>query len=207
MKKTALITLCLLFISSLTFAQRQKTDTFNGTLTGIPGMQATVSITCTVDNTTGNCTFTSKGNGLNVDPFTWKGQIPAAKVQDLKQANAVWGGQLTMCSDMTCDNGGKKGVMTSKVSNTAKGTIAGMTAADGKSVNLTIRIPYVLPGKQQANIPFTCTFILNNDQDDDGFGDGFGSLDDMSDEEYDAYVTRLWGPNWRTEHPEFIRNK
>lgn len=212
MKKVVLIALCLLFIGSMAFAQRPKTETFNGTISGIPGMQTSAPITFTVDNSTGACSFVSKGNGEAVEAFSWQGQIPAAKNYSLGQAGAVWSGQLTDWSDMTFASGISKGVMKAVVGGSNSAPISGMANYDGKSVRLTIRVPYQLPGQEVANIPFICTLDLTLGQTsnanpginnanpgtnnttvgtNDAFGDGFESLDNLSEEEYNEYIRSL----------------
>lgn len=207
MKKTLLTAFCLLIIGSTVFAQRQKTSIFNGSISGIPGMQPSAPITLTVDNTTGNCSFYSRGNGDAVGPFNWVGQIPAAKVQDLAQPGAVWSGRLTTWTNMTYAGG----TMRSADDSGGNAPISGMTEYDGKSANLTLRIPYRLPGRTDiVNIPFTCTLNVTAGQSAEQTlevpeGDGFGSINDMSDEDYNAYMINLFGENWRTEHPEYIR--
>lgn len=204
MKKMTLTALCLLFIGSMAFAQRQKTDIFNGTINGIPGMETSAPVTFTVDNTTGECSFVSKGNGFAVGPFTWKGQIPAAKNYNLGQQGAVWAGQLTEYSDMTYAVGEGQGTLKAAISGNNNAPIAGMNY-DGKTITLTIRVPYEMHG-QVAPIPFTCTLNLSpgqsanpDDDSDDDFGGGFESLDSMSEEEYEEYIRSL---NERTNKTE-----
>jgi len=198
MKKVVLTALCLLFIGSMAFAQRQKTDIFHGTISGIPGMQPAAPVTFSVDNTTGECSFVSKGNGSAVGPFTWKGQIPSAKNYSLGQPGAVWSGQLTECSNMTYDKGESRGTLKAALNDSNNAPIAGMTDLDGKSVSLTIRIPYVING-QLAPIPFICTLDVTPGQSanpdgnlEDSFGEGFESLDNMSEEEYNEYIKALY---------------
>ena len=201
-----LTALCLLFIGSMAFAQRQKTDIFNGTISGIPGMQSSAPVTFSVDNTTGECSFVSKGNGFAVGPFTWKGQIPSAKNYSLGQPGAVWAGQLTECSDMTYAKGEGQTTMKAAISRFNNAPIAGMTDPDGKSVSLTIRILYIMNDLTVAPIPFICTLNLtpgqsaNPDDDiEDNFGDGFESLDSMSEEEYEEYIRAIYERTNKTE--------
>lgn len=192
MKKVVLTAFCLLLIGSMAFAQRPKTETFKGTISNIPGMQSSAPVTFTVDNTTGECSFVSNGNGDAVGHFTWTGMIPSAKMYSLGQAGAVWAGQLTNWSNMTIASGDSQSTMTAIVNGPNKAPIAGMVDSDGKSVRLTIRVPYQLHG-QQANIPFTCTLNLKAGSNTDDLlnSDGFESLDDMTEEERNEYLRGL----------------
>lgn len=172
MKKIALLLAGLLLCSTVLLAQRPKNETFNGRVSCAMGIESSAPVTFTVDNTTGDFTFSSKGNGGRVGSFTWKGKIPSAKNQNLSASGAVWTFQLTEWSDFTVGtqrkdpSSGKMIQETSRlksVTRTSATTAPGMGTSDGKSITLNIRIPYIISGQSEdVPVTFTVTLDLSN---------------------------------------------
>lgn len=169
MKKIALLLAGLLLCSATLLAQRPARETFTGRVSCAMGSESSAPVTFTVDNTTGDFTFSSKGNGGRVGAFTWKGKMPSVKSQNLAASGAVWTFQLTEWSDFTVGTREKDsatGKMVDKTSRlkhvqrTSATTAPGMGTSDGKSITLNIRIPYEIDSQNGA-VPVTFTVTLD----------------------------------------------
>lgn len=169
MKKILLLFASLLLSGMVLLAQRPKNETFTGRVSCAMGSESSAPVSFTVDNTTGDFSFTSKGNGGRVGSFTWKGKIPAAKNQNLAAAGAVWSLQLSEWSDFTVGtrrkdpSTGKMIDETSRlrsVKRTSNTTASGFGTSDGSSITLNIRIPYMISGQNEA-VPITFTVTLD----------------------------------------------
>ena len=101
MKRLALLLAGLLLCGTALLAQRPARETFTGRVSCAMGSESSAPVSFTVDNTTGDFSFTSKGNGGRVGGFTWKGKMPSVKSQNLSASGAVWSFQLTDWSDFT----------------------------------------------------------------------------------------------------------
>lgn len=169
MKRLALLLAGLLLCGTALLAQRPARETFTGRVSCAMGSESSAPVSFTVDNTTGDFSFTSKGNGGRVSSFTWKGKIPAAKNQNLAAAGAVWSLQLSEWSDFTVGtrrkdpSTGKMIDETSRlrsVKRTSNTTASGFGTSDGSSITLNIRIPYMISGQNEA-VPITFTVTLD----------------------------------------------
>ena len=169
MKRIALLLAGLLLCSTALLAQRPKNETFTGRVSCAMGSESSAPVTFTVDNTTGDFSFTSKGNGGRVGAFTWKGKMPSVKSQNLAANGAVWTFQLTEWSDFTVgtrekDRATGKMVDTTtrlkKVQRSGNTTAPGFGTSDGNSITLNIRIPYQISSQNEA-VPITFTVTLD----------------------------------------------
>ena len=163
MKRFALLLVGLFFGLAL-MAQRPATYTFKGTVSNIPGIQPSAPVTFTIDNTSGNFTFRSEGNGHEVGGFFWGGNMPSVKSQDVASAGANWSFQITQWSDMSVAAQDAKTKRISSVTiRSAKGQASGYGSSQdgGKTVTLQIRIPYDL-GNGAVSVPFTVTLQIGN---------------------------------------------
>lgn len=173
MKKITLILTGLLLCSMALLAQRPANYVFKGTASCWLGSDSTAPVTCTINTTSGNVTFKSDGNGRHVGPFTWKGKMPAVKNADITMPGIPWTFQLTEWSDMTIGTRERvNGKMVDKqerltstrraVNNTAP--VQGINY-DGKEITLEIRIPYNIPGQNDAvGVNFTVKLDLTSKQ-------------------------------------------
>ena len=172
MKRIALLLAGLLLCGTALLAQRPARETFTGRVSCAMGSESSAPVSFTVDNTTGDFSFTSKGNGGRVSGFTWKGKMPSVKSQNLSASGAVWSFQLTDWTDFTVGTREKDpatGKMVDKTSRLTKvqrssaNTAPGFGTSDGKSITLNIRIPYKISGQNEAvPITFTVTLDLSN---------------------------------------------
>lgn len=172
MKKIAFLLADLLLCSTALQAQRPKNETFTGRVSCAMGSESSAPVSFTVDNTTGDFSFTSKGNGGRVGSFTWKGKMPSVKSQNLAASGAVWTFQLTEWSDFTVGTREKdastgklvdKTARLKKVQRTSATTAPGFGTSDGKSITLNIRIPYRISDQNEAvPVTFTVTLDLSN---------------------------------------------
>ena len=160
MKKIALLLAGLLLCGTALLAQRPAKETFTGRVSCAMGSESSAPVTFTVDNTTGDFTFSSKGNGGRVGAFTWKGKMPSVKSQNLAASGAVWTFQLTEWSDYTVGTDKNKTSRLKHVQRTSATTAPGMGTSDGKSITLNIRIPYIIEGQNDA-VPVTFTVTLD----------------------------------------------
>lgn len=169
MKRIALLLAGLLLCSTALLAQRPARETFTGRVSCAMGSESSAPVTFTVDNTTGDFSFTSKGNGGRVGAFTWKGKMPSVKSQNLAANGAVWTFQLTEWSDFTVgtrekDRATGKMVDTTtrlkKVQRSGNTTAPGFGTSDGNSITLNIRIPYQISSQNEA-VPITFTVTLD----------------------------------------------
>lgn len=163
MKRFALLLVGLFFGLAL-MAQRPATYTFTGTVSNIPGIQPSAPVTFTIDNTSGNFTFRSQGNGHEVGGFFWGGNMPSVKSQDVASAGATWSFKLTQWSDMSvAAQNSKTKAISSVTIRSAKGQASGYGSSQdgGKTVTLQIRIPYDL-GNGAVSVPFTVTLQIGN---------------------------------------------
>lgn len=182
MKRFALILCSFLFLAGTLSAQQRSTDVFNGTLNDIPGYEPSAPVTFTVNNSTGEFSLTSDGNGYHVDAFWFNGRIPVSRLQ-MKSGDAYgltipgspWSFELYSWSNMVVagkktDTSSKTSVSTSTMqaitrTSADRATVAGQVAPDGKSVYLTIRVPYMVKGYEEPlAIPFHCTLDLTPGQ-------------------------------------------
>lgn len=172
MKRLALLLAGLLLCGTALLAQRPARETFTGRVSCAMGSESSAPVSFTVDNTTGDFSFTSKGNGGRVGAFTWKGKMPSVKSQNLAANGAVWTFQLTEWSDFTVgtrekDRATGKMVDTTtrlkKVQRSGNTTAPGFGTSDGNSITLNIRIPYQISSQNEAvPITFTVTLDLSN---------------------------------------------
>lgn len=169
MKRIALLLAGLLLCSTALLAQRPARETFTGRVSCAMGSESSAPVSFTVDNTTGDFSFTSKGNGGRVGAFTWKGKMPSVKSQNLAANGAVWTFQLTEWSDFTVgtrekDRATGKMVDTTtrlkKVQRSGNTTAPGFGTSDGNSITLNIRIPYQISSQNEA-VPITFTVTLD----------------------------------------------
>lgn len=160
MKKIALLLAGLLLCGTALLAQRPAKETFTGRVSCAMGSESSAPVTFTVDNTTGDFTFSSKGNGGRVSAFTWKGKMPSVKSQNLAASGAVWTFQLTEWSDYTVGTDKNKTSRLKHVQRTSATTAPGMGTSDGKSITLNIRIPYEIDSQNGA-VPVTFTVTLD----------------------------------------------
>lgn len=173
MKRIVLTLAGLLLCSMALLAQRPANYVFKGTASCWLGSDSTAPVTCTINTTSGNVTFKSDGNGRHVGPFTWKGKMPAVKNADITMPGIPWTFQLTEWSDMTIGTRERvNGKMVDKlerltstrraVNNTAP--VQGINY-DGKEITLEIRIPYNIPGQNDAvGVNFTVKLDLTSKQ-------------------------------------------
>lgn len=173
MKRIVLTLAGLLLCSMALLAQRPANYVFKGTASCWLGSDSTAPVTCTINTTSGNVTFKSDGNGRHVGPFTWKGNMPAVKNADITMPGIPWAFQLTEWSDMTIGTRERvNGKMVDKqerltstrraVNNTAP--VQGINY-DGKEITLEIRIPYNIPGQNDAvGVNFTVKLDLTSKQ-------------------------------------------
>lgn len=172
MKRLALLLAGLLLCGTALLAQRPARETFTGRVSCAMGSESSAPVSFTVDNTTGDFSFTSKGNGGRVGGFTWKGKMPSVKSQNLSASGAVWSFQLTDWSDFTVGtrekdpSTGKMVDKTSRLTKVQRSSVynaPGSGISDGKSITLNIRIPYKISGQNEAvPITFTVTLDLSN---------------------------------------------
>ena len=175
MKKLIITLFGLLCVGAVLSAQQPARETFTGTLGNIPGIETSAPITFTVNNSTGSFSFESNGNGHHIGKIVFSGSVPVGRLQmrmgggvGLSAPGSPWGFELQYWSNITiAEKDGKNVKETTLVavphSNTNRAMVSGQVSSDGKSVQLTIRVPYKMDVKGEtvtAQIPFTCTLNI-----------------------------------------------
>ena len=175
MKKLIITLFGLLGLGVVLSAQQPANETFTGRLNNIPGVETSAPITFKVNNTTGSFSFESPGNGHHIGKIVFSGSVPTGRLQmrmgggvGLSAPGSPWGFELQYWSNITiAEKDGKNVKETTLVavphSNTNRAMVSGQVSSDGKSVQLTIRVPYKMDVKGEtvtAQIPFTCTLNI-----------------------------------------------